>query len=77
MALANVLADITEWGWTDIPTRRLVFRGDIPRLPRRLPRYLPFDATMAAANSSVVAHLRVLRGSTCSRAQKDSMTTLS
>jgi integrase len=44
LALANFLTDITEWGWTDIPTRRLVFRCDIPRLPQPLPRYLPVDA---------------------------------
>ncbi len=40
----NFLADVTEWGWPDTPTRRLVFRGDIPRLPQPLPRYLPVDA---------------------------------
>jgi integrase len=44
LALGNFLSDISEWGWTDIPTRRLVFRGDIPRLPQPLPRYLPVDA---------------------------------
>lgn len=44
LALGNFLADITEWGWADIPTRKLVFRGDIPRLPQPLPRYLPVDA---------------------------------
>ncbi|MGO9735382.1 hypothetical protein [Mycobacterium sp.] len=38
------MADVTEWGWPDTPTRRLVFRGDIPRLPQPLPRYLPVDA---------------------------------
>ena len=31
-------------GWDDAPPRRLVFRSDLPRLPRPLPRYLPVDA---------------------------------
>ena len=41
---ANFLAEITEWGWDDAPPRRLMFRSDLPRLPRPLPRYLPVDA---------------------------------
>jgi site-specific recombinase XerD len=44
LALAGFLTDITEWGWPDAPARRLVFRDDIPKLPRILPRYLPVDA---------------------------------
>lgn len=43
-ALSCFLAEITEWGWPDAPPRKLVFRSDIPRLPRPLPRYLPVDA---------------------------------
>lgn len=43
-AVGNFLAEITEWGWQDAPPRRLVFRSDLPRLPRPLPRYLPVDA---------------------------------
>lgn len=43
-AVANFLAEITEWGWEEAPTRRLLFRSDVPRLPRPLPRYLPPDA---------------------------------
>ncbi|MDA8381375.1 MAG: tyrosine-type recombinase/integrase [Actinomycetota bacterium] len=42
--LSSLLTDIGEWGWDDAPARRLVFRSDIPRLPRPLPRYLPVDA---------------------------------
>jgi integrase len=44
LAVRNFLSDITEWGWTDAPGRRLMFRSDIPRLPQPLPRYLPVDA---------------------------------
>ena len=43
-AVGNFLAEITEWGWQEAPSRRLVFGSDLPRLPRPLPRYLPVDA---------------------------------
>jgi integrase len=42
--VSSFLSDITEWGWSDAPKRRLVFRSDVPRLPKPLPRYLPVDA---------------------------------
>ncbi|GJO01832.1 Tyrosine recombinase XerD [Mycobacterium marinum] len=38
-----LLNDIAEWGWPQAPQRRLVFRSDIPKLPRPLPRYLTPD----------------------------------
>jgi integrase len=44
LTVSSFLNDVTEWGWTDAPKRRLVFRTDIPRLPKPLPRYLPVDA---------------------------------
>jgi integrase len=44
LALAGFLTDITEWGWPETPTRRLVFRDDVPKEPKVLPRYLPIDA---------------------------------
>ncbi len=44
LAVSNFLSDIAEWGWEDAPARRLVFRADVPRQPRPLPRYLPVDA---------------------------------
>jgi len=44
LAVAGFLTDITEWGWEQAPARRLVFRDDIPKLPKTLPRYLPIDA---------------------------------
>ena len=43
-AVEHMLTEITDWGWTDAPPRRLIFRCDHPRLPRLLPRYLPVDA---------------------------------
>jgi integrase len=42
--VGRFLTDITEWGWSDAPTRRLIFRRDMPREPRPLPRYIPPDA---------------------------------
>jgi site-specific recombinase XerD len=49
-----MLSEISEWGWTQAPPRRLIFRSDHPRLPRPLPRYLPVDADrrLAAALES-------------------------
>ena len=43
LAVHCLLNDIAEWGWPQAPQRRLVFRSDIPKLPRALPRYLPPD----------------------------------
>jgi hypothetical protein len=43
-ATGNFLAEITEWDWDDAPPRHLVFRTDLPRPQRFLPRYLPLDA---------------------------------
>ncbi|MFZ0832156.1 MAG: hypothetical protein WAM92_03560 [Mycobacterium sp.] len=43
LAVHCLLNDIAEWGWPEAPERRLVFRSDIPKLPRALPRYLTPD----------------------------------
>jgi integrase len=43
LAVHCLLNDIAEWGWPQAPERRLVFRSDIPKLPRALPRYLTPD----------------------------------
>jgi integrase len=43
LAVHCLLNDIAEWGWPEAPQRRLVFRSDIPKLPRPLPRYLTPD----------------------------------
>ena len=51
LAVGNFLTDITQWGWDDAPARRLIFRGDAPRLPRVLPRYLPVDADRRLAEA--------------------------
>ncbi len=32
---------ITEWDWSEAPTKRLLFNSDIPKLDQALPRYIP------------------------------------
>jgi integrase len=51
VAVRGFLDDITAWGWAEVPTRRLMFAGDIPRPPRQLPRALApdVDAALMAA----------------------------
>lgn len=44
VAVSTFFTDITEWDWDATPARRVIFRDDIPKLPRLLPRYLPIDA---------------------------------
>ena len=51
LAARNFLTDITAWGWEDAPARQLIFPGDIPKLPRVLPRYLPVDADRRLAGA--------------------------
>jgi integrase len=43
IGVARFLADITEWGWVEAPSRRVIFPRDAPRPSRTLPRYLPPD----------------------------------
>jgi len=43
LAVKCFLDDITEWGWDEVPARKLLFRDDVPKLPQVLPRYLPVD----------------------------------
>ncbi len=61
--------DLAVWGWTERPTRPLLFASDVPRLDRPLPRALPPDADrdlMAAVNALVDPFARhgltILRG---------------
>ncbi len=43
-AVGRMLEAMSEWGWEEAPSRRLIFDRDSPRLPHPLPRYLPVDA---------------------------------
>ena len=50
-AVGRMLEQISEWGWPEAPSRRLVFPRDAPRLPRALPRYLPPDVDRRLARA--------------------------
>jgi len=69
LSLRNLLEDIAAWGWTEAPSRRLVFAADIPKLDRALPRALTpdVDARLMAAvielpDPFARTALQVLRG---------------
>ena len=51
LAVRNFVDDITGWGWAERLARQLIFAGDVPRLPRPLPRALApgADARLMAA----------------------------
>lgn len=51
LRLRNLLDDITEWGWEQAPTRRLVFAADVLKLDLPLPRALPPDIDTAVMNA--------------------------
>jgi integrase len=33
--------EASQWGWEDVPSRPLLGRSDLPKLPARLPRFIP------------------------------------
>ncbi|MBV9328496.1 MAG: tyrosine-type recombinase/integrase [Chloroflexi bacterium] len=35
--------DVALWGWDDVPPRPLLTNGDLPKLPKRVPRFIPDD----------------------------------
>ncbi len=39
--LSVFLSDIAMWGWEDAPGRPLLVKGDLPKRPQRIPRYIP------------------------------------
>ena len=57
-SVSGFLSEITEWGWEQAPGRKLVFRSDMPRLPRVLPRYLPVDADRRLSEALVRSEYR-------------------
>jgi integrase len=42
-AVARFLADGGAWGWPDFPARPVLDVKDLPRIPRRVPRFIPQD----------------------------------
>jgi len=41
--LSVFFRDVAAWGWEDVPHRPVVGPGDLPRVPERVPRYIPED----------------------------------
>jgi len=41
--LSHLFHDIVAWGWDDTPRHPLLGPGDLPRIPHRVPRYIPED----------------------------------
>ena len=41
--LLGFFQEASQWGWDDVPSRPLLGRSDLPRLPSRLPRFIPRD----------------------------------
>jgi hypothetical protein len=40
-SMARLFQDVAEWGWEDTPGRSLLGTGDLPKMPQRVPRYVP------------------------------------
>jgi integrase len=40
-ALAQFFGNTGSWGWSGVPAHAIVGPGDIPRLPMRIPRFIP------------------------------------
>jgi integrase len=69
LSVRNMLDDIAAWDWADVPSKRLLFAADVPKLGRALPRALApdVDAALMAAVATLpdpfaVTGLQVLRG---------------
>ncbi|MYS85451.1 tyrosine-type recombinase/integrase [Embleya scabrispora] len=41
--LLQFFRETSQWGWSDVPARPLLGRSDMPKLPMRLPRFIPRD----------------------------------
>lgn len=41
--VARFLSDAAAWGWENFPTRPVLDVRDLPRLPHRVPRFIPAD----------------------------------
>ena len=50
--ITRFVTETAAWGWVDVPARVLFTRGDIPKIPRPLPRFIP-DHELAALMTAV------------------------
>lgn len=53
--LSVFFRDTADWGWEDVPGRPLLAAGDLPKIPERVPRYIPEEelSRMMAAVASL------------------------
>lgn len=51
LSVRNLLDDTAAWTWADVPSRRLLFAADVPKLDRPLPRALAPDIDTALMNA--------------------------
>jgi len=59
--LLSFFRDTSQWGWDDVPGRPLLGRADLPKLPLRLPRFIPraeLDRLMMAIDDLDNPHQR-------------------
>jgi hypothetical protein len=52
--LSVFFRDTAAWGWEEVPGRPLLSAGDLPRLPLRVPRYIP-DEELARLMTAIRA----------------------
>jgi len=60
-SLLSFFRETSQWGWEDVPGRPLLGRADLPKLPLRVPRFIPraeLDRLMAAVESLDNPHQR-------------------
>ena len=59
--LLSFFRETSQWGWDDVPGRPLLGQADLPKLPLRLPRFIPradLDRLMVAIESLDNPHQR-------------------
>lgn len=52
VALAQFFRDTALWGWDDVPGIALIMAADVPKMPLRLPRFIP-DAELACLMDAI------------------------
>lgn len=51
--LSRFFSDTAAWGWEETPGRSLLSVGDLPKLPERVPRYIPEEEELARLMQAV------------------------
>jgi len=41
--VATFFRDVAYWGWDEVPAHPLLVNGDLPKRPKRVPRFIPED----------------------------------